>query len=286
MAACCIDEAVRNAISVGSDPERIALLDNFCWSNSDEEGRLGELKRAMQACYDYASLFKIPFISGKDSMFNDFDGFDEKGKALKIAVPPTLLISAIGIVSDVRKCVTMDAKFSGDIIYILGEIAPELGASEYFRLMGEKHQGKAYSGGRIPSVNGEKAKLLYYGLSRAIEAGIISSCHSLSDGGLGVGLAKVAFAGELGLDVDLSKVPRKGIERDDFLLFSESASRFIVTVSPQNARHFEKMMIGSKCVPIGTLNSNGKFTVVGLDGRVVVETRSSELKQAYKGGLW
>jgi len=278
MAACCIDEAVRNAISIGSDPERIALLDNFCWSRANEEWRLGELKRAAQACYDYAILFGTPFISGKDSMFNDFDGFDRKGKAVRIAAPPTLLISAIGIISDVRKCITMDAKFPEDIVYILGETALELGGSEYFCLMGEEN-----SIGRVPMVNGEQVKLLYQRLSRAIEKGIISSCHSLSDGGLGVGLAKVAFAGELGMEVDLSKVPRKGVERDDFLLFSESASRFIITVSSKNARDFEEIMKGSECASIGVLKSNGKFVIKGLDGRVIVSAKSSDLKQAYKG---
>ena len=285
MAAYCIDEAIRRSISVGSDPERIALLDNFCWSSSDEEGKLGELKRAAQACYDYACFFGTPFISGKDSMFNDFNGFDKNGEALKIAVPPTLLISAIGIVSDVRKCVTMDAKIAGDIIYILGKTALELGASEYFHLMGEKHQGRAHSGGRVATVNGEEAKLLYQGLSRAIEKGLVSSCHSLSDGGLGVGLAKVAFAGELGLDVDLSKVPSNAVTRDDFLLFSESASRFIVTVSSQNAHHFEEIMKKNECAPIGTLKSDGEFIIKGLDGRIIVKARSSDLKQAYKGSF-
>ncbi|MBT9131809.1 phosphoribosylformylglycinamidine synthase [candidate division NPL-UPA2 bacterium Unc8] len=278
MAACCIDEAVKNAISIGSDPNRIALLDNFCWSRTEEEWRLGELKRAAQACYDYAILFGTPFISGKDSMFNDFDGFSEAGKVLKIAVPPTLLISAIGIISDVRKCITMDGKAPEDIIYILGETALELGGSEYLCLMGEEHKA-----GRVPVVNGERAKLLYQRLYRAIEEGIISSAHSLSDGGLGVGLAKVAFAGELGMEVDLSKVPRKGVERDDFLLFSESASRFIITVSPKNARDFQEMMRESECASIGCLRSNGKFAIKGLDGRVIISARSSDLKQAYKG---
>ncbi len=285
MAACCIDEAIRRVVSVGSDPERIALLDNFCWSSSDEEKRLGELKRAAHACYDYACLFGTPFISGKDSMFNDFNGFDEDGKPLKIAAPPTLLISALGIIPDVRKCITMDAKVAGDIIYVLGETTPELGASEYFRLMGEEHQGRPYSGGKVPSVNGKQARLLYRSLWRAIEKGLVSSCHSLCDGGLGVGLAKFAFARELGLDVDLSRVPSRNVIRDDFLLFSESASRFIVTVSPQNAHHFEKVIREIEHASIGVLKSNKEFTIRGLGGSVVVKTKSDDLKQAYKGKL-
>jgi len=138
MAACCIDTAIRNAITAGANPEKIALLDNFCWCSSTEPKRLSQLKAACQACFNYAIAFEAPFISGKDSMFNDFKGFNEKGQPVKVSIHPTLLVSSLAIIDDIYKSVSIDLKLPGDLIYIIGETNDELGGSEYFQMIGEK----------------------------------------------------------------------------------------------------------------------------------------------------
>src|SRR5690606_30769475 len=114
MAAGAIDTAVRNAIAAGASLEHLAILDNFCWSSSNEPERLWELKEAARACYDVAVAYGTPYISGKDSMYNDFRGYDESGKKVHIAALPTLLVSAIGVTNDATKAMTFDLKSEGD----------------------------------------------------------------------------------------------------------------------------------------------------------------------------
>ncbi|MBI3955374.1 phosphoribosylformylglycinamidine synthase, partial [Candidatus Gottesmanbacteria bacterium] len=239
MAASSIDTAIRNAVSVGSDPEAIALLDNFCWCSSDDPERLGQLKRSAKACYDIATYYETPYISGKDSMFNDFKGCDRDGKPIKISIPPTLLISSIGVIDDITKVVSLDVKFPGDLVYILGETIEELGGSEYFSLISDKH-GKNCIGNNVPNVNPRKNKKLYADFYKCIKKQLISSSISINRGGMGVALAKIAIGGGLGLDIELKNLPGL-VMRDDFALFSESQGRIIVTISLKNKNIFEKM---------------------------------------------
>ena len=144
MAGAAIDTAIRGLVALGISPDEIALLDNFCWCSSDEPERLWQLKQAAKGCYDYAKAFGTPFISGKDSMFNDFSGYDAENNRVKVSVPPTLLISSIGVHADVVKAVSIDAKIAGDLVYVIGETAEELGGSEYFAHLG-------YTGNTVPS---------------------------------------------------------------------------------------------------------------------------------------
>ena len=132
MAAAAIDEAVRNVVAVGADPARIALLDNFCWGNTDRPEVLGSLVRAAEACRDVALAYGMPFISGKDSLNNEY----HSGRAGIIGIPPTLLISALGQVPDVRRCVTMDLKEPGNLLYLIGTTRDELGGSHYHLVRG------------------------------------------------------------------------------------------------------------------------------------------------------
>lgn len=166
MAVLAIDTAVARAVVTGADPNRIALLDNFCWSSARDPKRLWQLKEAARGCYDAAIKYGTPFISGKDSMFNDFSGFDEKGNAVKISIPPTLLISAIGIVEDVRKSVTLDFKFPGDLIYML-----------------------------------EGTKKACEALARAVKFELVASGVAVAPGKVAVAIAKSAIAGMLGARV-------------------------------------------------------------------------------------
>ena len=215
MAANAIDEAIRNCVAVGGDPERIAILDNFCWPDPiydplktpDGKYKLAQLVRANEALYSYSQAFETPIISGKDSMKNDY-----KIDASKISIPPTLLISAIGKIRDIRKCVTMDVKHPGDWIYVRWITRNELGGSEYAAMFGVK-------GGVLPKVDAQEAKMTYIALHQSMENSLVASCHDCSDGGLGVCLAEMGIAGCLGMDIDLNEVIREGNMTEAEILF-------------------------------------------------------------------
>ncbi len=284
MAAAAIDTAIRNAVAAGASLDHLALMDNFCWCSSNEPERLGQLKEAVMACYDTAVAFGTPFISGKDSMFNDFKGYDADGNPVKISVPPTLLVSSIGVMKDARKAISLDAKFSGDLVYVLGETHDELGASEYFAMVGEEQKGQRYIGNAVPKVDAQKNKALYVSLSHAIEEGIVASAQSVHRGGLAVALAKTAMGGMLGIDVSLEHLPGTA-SRDDFTLYSESQGRIVVTVSPQYKNQFERIMENSTFAEIGSVTNTAAFTIRGKNGNRVLITDINSLLKSYKSTL-
>jgi phosphoribosylformylglycinamidine synthase len=172
----------------------------------------------------------------------------------------------------------MDAKKPGDLVYILGETREELGGSEWFALHG-------FTGNNVPKVNAVKAKKLYRALTRAIDRGLVASCHDCSDGGLGIALAEVAFAGGLGMDIDLSHVPSDAIGRDDYLLFSESQSRFIATISPESKEEFEEIMTGNAIDCAGEITSESAFRISGTDGKNIIEEDINDLKKVWQKPL-
>jgi len=280
MAACAIDTAIRNAVATGADLEHLALLDNFCWCSSTEPERLGQLKRACQACYDYSTEFGTPFVSGKDSMFNDFKGFDESGNPLKISVLPTLLISTIGVMKDARKAVSIDPKFEGDLVYVLGFTHNELGGSEYFAMKGEQERGKKYIGNSAPRVDAELNIGMYKAFSKVAEEGLVASAISVHRGGLATALAKSAIAGQLGMDMDLEKVPSY-CTREDFTLYSESQGRLVVTVNPENQERFETAMGQNMVAMVGRIRGDNQFRIT-QKGRKVVDTTIDRMTESYK----
>ena len=237
------------------------------------EYKLAQLVRANRALYDYTTAYQIPLISGKDSMKNDYIIGD-----LKISIPPTVLFSIIGKIDDVRRAVTMDAKSAGDLVYVLGETMEELGGSEYFALAGS-------IGTRVPAVDAEKALARYRCLGKAMSRGLVRSCHDCSDGGLGVALAETAFSGGLGMMIDLKKVPAAKIARNDFILFSETQSRFVVTVAPDDRKDFARCMKGSVFAEIGTVEKEPQFRVTGLNGTIVIDAGIFDLKESWQKTL-
>jgi phosphoribosylformylglycinamidine synthase II len=267
MAASAIDEAVRNNVAVGG--RRIALLDNFVWGNPEKPERLGSLVRACQACYDIATAYRTPFISGKDSLYNE----SPMGP-----VTPTLLITAVGIVPDIRSAVSMDLKKPGNLLYLVGGTYLELGGSEYHKLNG-------FLGKSVPKVRAAQAKKTYSALTKAMGEGAVKSCHDLSEGGLAVAAAEMAFAGGYGLEMDLKAARNKLITRNDFLLFSESNSRFLVEVEKQDSLAFEDLMKNKHCAQMGEVTSDQKLLVHGLDGKAVVEADIAELRRNWKKTL-
>jgi len=265
MAASCIDEAVRNNTSVGG--RRVALLDNFAWGNPEKSERLGSLVKSCQACYDFAKGFRTPFISGKDSLYNE----SPMGP-----VTPTLLITAIGVIPDVKKAVSLDAKQPGDMIYIIGQTYPELGASQYYKLRG-------FIGKTVPKVRVDTAKKLIDSIIDAIDSGYVRSCHDLSEGGLAVAAAEMAFSGGYGMVLRLENVPKtEEMSRNDFLLFSESNSRFLVEVPEKRRQDFEALMKGNVCAEIGRVEKDSCLTVYGLNDEKVVHASLTDLRNRWK----
>ena len=280
MTACVIDEAVRNAVAVGVDPDHLAGLDNFCWCDPvqsektpDGHFKLAQLVRANMAIFDITTGYGVPCISGKDSMKNDY----QIGKT-KISIPPTLLFSVIGAIPDVRLAVTMDAKQPGDLVYILGETRNELGGSEWLAM-------NRLTGNHVPRVHAAGAVRLYRALHRAIRQGLVASCHDCSDGGMAVALAETSFAGSWGMKIDLGAVPYRGEKRNDRILFSESASRFIVTIRPENRTRFEKTLSGNRLGRIGVVTGDAFLTITGLDGNPVIREKIGALKSAWQKTL-
>jgi phosphoribosylformylglycinamidine synthase len=279
MTACAIDEAVRNHIAVGGSFDHLAGLDNFCWCDPeksektpDGEYKLAQLVRANMALYDYTKAYGVPCISGKDSMKNDY-----QIGGRKISIPPTVLFSTIGKIDDVRKAVTMDVKKPDDRVYVLGMTKDELGASEYYASLG-------FIGNDVPKVNAPSARKLYIALEKAINEGVVASCHDCSDGGLAVALAESAFSGGLGMSIKLEKIPVENIRRSDTILFSESQSRFVVTVAPGNVARFEALMKGTVFADVGAVTQQQDFTVI--DGeKVVLRAGIDELKDAWQKTL-
>ena len=273
MAACAIDTAIRNAVATGANIDELALLDNFCWCSSTDPFRLGQLRKAVKACYDYGVAFRTPYISGKDSMFNDFKGFDGKDQPIQISILPTLLVSSIGVINDVKKTVSLDLKFAGDLLYLLGETKEELGGSEYYEMLG-------YTGNSVPKVYAKENIKTYRALYRSIQSDLITSSISVSRGGLAVALAKTAMGGMLGIDISLKNIPGSA-KRDDFALFSESQGRIVVSVNPRNKERFEKLMKAIPHVYLGRVTES-EFTIKGIKNNAVVQTTVKSLLQSYK----
>ena len=279
MMACAIDEAVRNNVAVGGDPDRMAGLDNFCWcdpvqSERTPDGRykLAQLVRANRALYDLTTAYGVPCISGKDSMKNDF-----RAGEVKISIPPTVLFTAVSVIPDVRKACSSDLKAPGDLVFVLGKTRDETGGSEYFRERGAV-------GNNVPQVDAIRAQKLYRALHSAINAGLVRSCHDISDGGLGCALAESAFGGGMGLDVDLGLIPYEGSGRLDYLLFSESASRFVVTIREKDAAAFEEKLKGCDYGAAGKVRADGLFRLTA-SGRTIVETDIRDLKESWRKTL-
>ena len=279
MAACALDEALRNYICVGGDPSHWACLDNFCWcdpieseKNPDGAFKLAQLVRANKALYDYTTAFECPCISGKDSMKNDYISDN-----IKISIPPTLLFSVIGKIQDVRKAVTMDLKQAGDVVYMLGITMNEMGGSEYLASLGLR-------GSSVPKVDAASALRRYKNLHRAMDAGIITAAHDISDGGLAVAAAEMTFSGGLGMDIDLSLVPSQCDMKDTEILYSETQSRILITVREKDLGKAEEML-GEDASRIGLVTSEPRFVVRGLDGSVIIDKDIDILEKAWKATL-
>jgi phosphoribosylformylglycinamidine synthase II/phosphoribosylformylglycinamidine synthase I len=263
MAWAVVDEAFRNLVSVGANPDQVALLDNFCWGSPYLADRLGGLVRCAEGCHDAAIAYGAPFISGKDSLNNEYTNVD----GTRHAIPGTLLISAVGIVPDVEKTVTSDLKQVGDFLYVVGATHDEFGG-------GHLHLINGMSGGTVPQPVPDGLQTMR-ALHKAISAGLVHACHDCSEGGIAVALAEMCIGGKLGATLVLSD----GFEPK--LLFSESQGRFIVEVSVDNHEAFEQAFPGIELLRFGLVRPNGKLTVRSQSS--VTAWQVADLEQAWRG---
>jgi phosphoribosylformylglycinamidine synthase II len=280
MAASAIDEAVRNCVAVGADPSRIAILDNFCWGNTERPEVLGSLVRAALACRDVAVVWSTPFISGKDSLNNEFSYVDAEGRRLTVSIPSSLLISALGQIDDVSRAVTMDAKEAGNLVYLIGATKNELGGSHFAKVNNR-------DGGEVPRVDLPVAPRIFAALHQAIARRLVRSCHDLSEGGLTVAAAEMAFAGGLGLELELSLLQKaSGLDDPAVLLFSESNTRFLVEVAPRCQREFEALFADLPATHLGSVVKHQRLSVrESTGGRLLIDASLSELRHAWKAPL-
>jgi phosphoribosylformylglycinamidine synthase len=283
MTAATIDEAVRKVLAVGGNPNHLGGVDNFCWptieyhpqKNPDGKYKAAQLVRANWALRDLCIAYGIPLLSGKDSMYIDGNLEGPYGERRKVSGLPTLLFTVCSVIDDVTKCVTMDAKFPGDLVYILGETKNELGASEYYQMMG-------YVGLHVPKVDAKELILQYLALHRAIAEGLVASCHAVSRGGLAAHVAMVSMAGELGMEIQLPLIPAASGLTVSQLLYSETCGRFVITVAPEKKELFEKIFSGMKIGRIGVVLESPQFSIKDVNGNAVLEENQSALKNSWK----
>ena len=289
MSAVTIDEAVRRILAIGGDPEHMGGVDNFCWptilyhpeQNPDGKYKAAQLVRANWALRDYCLAYGIPLLSGKDSMYVDGNLEGPSGERQKVSGLPTLLFTVSSVIADVDKCITMEAKFPGDLVYILGETRNELGGSEYYQMSGEV-------GLNVPQVDAKELWPLYLSLHKAIQLRLLSSAHAIARGGMAIHLALVAMGGELGMEIRLGDVPSSNGLSDSRTLFSESAGRFVVTVDPGKQKAFEEIFTGMKINQVGFVTESPVFRVLGEEGTLITEEEVLQLKDCWNrpfGGL-
>jgi phosphoribosylformylglycinamidine synthase subunit PurSL len=274
MMASAIDLAVRRTVAAGADYNHIAGLDNFCWPDPvksektpDGEYKLAQLVRANQALYDYTKIFKCPCISGKDSMKNDST---RGGK--KISIPPTVLFSTIAKIADISKSLALTPEFAGDYVYVVGDTNSELGGSEYLAMLG-------FVGNNVPKVDGIKASMLYKTINVITDKELVRSICVPGYGGLAIAFARMVIAGKLGLDIDLSKVPVTEELSKTETLFSETNTRFVITVAPEKAEAFENILKGVFFAKVGKVTGD-KILKLGS-----IEIKEEDLEKAYKATL-
>ncbi|WP_457552535.1 AIR synthase-related protein [Desulfobacula sp.] len=286
MVTCTIDEAVRRLISVGGNFDHIGGLDNFCWpniqfdpkKNPDGKFKAAQLVRACRALKEACEKYQIPLLSGKDSMYVDGHLEGEFGERIKVSALETIQFSATSVIEDVLKCVSMDPKCAGDLVYVLGTTANELGASEYYDAFDK-------TGINIPHVDFDKFKVVYRTLQKAIDKELVASCHAVARGGLGIHLSLMAMAGGLGLEINLSDLPMdagQGELSNDSVLFSESAGRFIVTIPAENKIVFEKLFKGmaASCVGIVT-DLHDCLKIFDLNKQALIDLSMQKLETAF-----
>ena len=269
MTLAAVDECVRNLVCVGADPTRIAILDNFCWASCDDPRNLGGLVRAAAACLDAGLAYRTPFISGKDSLKNQFRGDD----GTLVQIPPTLLISGFGIVDDIEHACTMDAKHAGSVLVAVGLTQPGMGGSVRSTYV----DGGSFDPA-LPTCDPAVGAATARAVASLIRDGLVRSAHDCSDGGILVAAAEMAFAGGMGVRVDLGHVPHAPGTSREACAFGESPSRYLLEVEESNVAVVVERLRSIPRAAIGQFTAEEAFE---LDGAVVA---TRDLRSAWESG--
>lgn len=285
MALHAIDEALRNLTAIGGDPTRTGLIDNFCWGDPRQPETLGRLVRAAQGCHDAALALKAPFVSGKDSLYNEYTAADGR----RHSIPDTLLITAVAPMTDIRRMVTSDLKAPDNVLYLVGETGAELGGSLLSLLYDDATRGTP----QVPRVDLALSRRIFVAVARAIRKGLICSCHDCAEGGVAVALAEMAIGGRLGATMDLASIDRREgtlhnaspAWADAALIFSESPTRFVMEVCPSDASAFEATLAGLPIARIGRVLSEPTLHIDRGDDAVILTLPLAELATAWKTPL-
>ena len=275
MAECAIDEAMRNVVAAGGDPEHTVVLDNYCWGNCADPQRLGELVRATRALCSVAETYRTPFVSGKDSLNNEFNAGERT-----ISIPGCILVTALSVIPDVRRTITTDLKAVGNRLALVGVTRNELGGSVYWKLRGAL-------GARAPRVDASAGKAILDATARAIASHSVASCHDLSEGGLAAAAAEMAIGGRLGCELDLDAVPRAADEKvtlAEHLMFSESASRFLLEVPPDRVADLEANLDGVPFAWVGQVTATSRVQFQAA-GQTVADVPLDHCIRAFKRTL-
>ena len=284
MAVGGIVEAVSNCVASGADPERIALLDNFCWGDCRRPDSLGTLVEACRGCYEAAVALKAPFVSGKDSLNNVFTWKDDAGVVKEQSIPPTLLATAIGQIGDVSLCVSPDFKRAGNRIAVVGISTTVLGGSQLAVI-------DRVTGGDIPKVDLKNCQNTFKSIYKLNLQRLMASCHDLSDGGLCVALAEMAIGGGLGADINLEEVPLQDSDTvaqpNDFMsllsvAFAETPGRFLIEVKEEDVPEVEQILRGSTWSWIGSVTNDNLLTIRGDKNSIVSQTLVNKLATAWR----
>jgi phosphoribosylformylglycinamidine synthase len=280
MAAGGIVEAVANVIAAGADPDRIALLDNFCWGDTRRPESLGTLVEACRACHDVAVTLAAPFVSGKDSLNNVFAWTDSTGNPRELSIPPTLLATAMGQIDDIRRVVTPDLKRTGSRLAVIGLTRDELAGSQLEAL-------GIVAGGKVPSVHAPTCRQTFVAVARVLRGGGVLACHDVSDGGLLAALAEMAIGGRLGAAIDLGKVPTllgggQGRHPDLTIAFAETPCRFIVEVAAEAAGTIGDSLQGIPWAWVGEVTDLPLLVITGT-GETIERISVDSASQAWRG---
>jgi phosphoribosylformylglycinamidine synthase subunit PurSL len=307
MALAGIDECVRNLVCAGADPGRIAILDNFCWPSCDLPHNMGALARACAGCYDGAMAYRTPFVSGKDSLNNQLRYEDPAtGERKVIEIPFTLLITGLGLVRSIDRCVTMDAKTPGNLLVLVGRTTGDMGGSHYQRLFpGSPLLADAAA---IPRVDLSVGPRTARAVAEAIAQGLVASAHDCSEGGVLTAVAEMLIAttgpgagegpsgGTSALADLLTRSPGSitplgaDLTLDDDLLdpaqaaFAQTHSRYVLEVAPANLAKLRTILTDAGGVfaqPIGTITSSGRLVWPQGD----LDARVDDLAAAWRAPL-
>ena len=273
MGTACVDECIRQMVASGADPDRLAILDNFCMGNPDAEEELGALVETVKGIAAAAESYGAPFVSGKDSFYNYFE--TDEGS---VSIPVTILISGMGIVEDASHVTGSSLRCRDSLIVVIGSTESELGGSVYARQ-------KGLTNATVPGTDMDAAMGLYRKYYECVKQGLILSAHDVSEGGLAVTLAEAAFSGKAGLEIDLSSLPTGEDVSVAAMLFGESPSRLVVEIAPENLEKVAEIFEGQPFAPLGRAAGEHSNLKVTRGDDVLIDEPLDELKSLWKNGL-